>query len=208
MEEKLVTKDDLLNKLRAYSDTPDDDNIVYKQKIKDALLSNPTLLYLLHEKDLEVELFDEDGNINWEFDAATGKYKPLGEWDRYFGGKSNIRPYLFIPDTQTNVKHYNIGDDFLDLLQRLIDEGYCADYQKETHDLIKDHVKGGYVIAYRGEYAVGNHSNLDYAESVSYSLDYEEAKFFATRFNMLPAIHSIIGNSGFCAILNKKADNT
>ena len=41
MEEKLVTKDDLLNKLRAYSDVndnPDDDNIVYKQKIKDALL--------------------------------------------------------------------------------------------------------------------------------------------------------------------------
>lgn len=106
MEEKLVTKDDLLNKLRAYSDTPDDDNIVYKQKIKNALLSNPTLLYLLHEKDLEVELFDENGNINWEFDAATGKYKPLGEWDRYFGGESNIRPYLFIPDTQTNVKHY------------------------------------------------------------------------------------------------------
>ena len=31
MEEKLVTKDDLLNKLRAYSDTPDDDNIVYKK---------------------------------------------------------------------------------------------------------------------------------------------------------------------------------
>lgn len=27
-------------------------------------------------------------------------------------------------------------------------------------------------------------------------------------FNTLPAIHSIIGNSGFCAILNKKADNT
>ena len=109
MEEKLVTKDDLLNKLRAYSDVndnPDDDNIVYKQKIKDALLSNPALLYALHEKDLESELFDEDGNINWEFDEETNKYKPLGEWDRYFGGNSNIRPYLFIPDTQTEVKHY------------------------------------------------------------------------------------------------------
>ncbi|MFR3158510.1 MAG: hypothetical protein ACLTOK_09570 [Anaerobutyricum soehngenii] len=109
MEEKLVTKDDLLNKLRAYSDVndnPDDDNIVYKQKIKDALLSNPALLYALHEKDLESELFDENGNINWEFDEETNKYKPLGEWDRYFGGNSNIRPYLFIPDTQTDVKHY------------------------------------------------------------------------------------------------------
>ncbi|NSK09073.1 hypothetical protein G7B22_11455 [Blautia sp. MSK.20.9] len=27
-------------------------------------------------------------------------------------------------------------------------------------------------------------------------------------WELLPAIHSIIGNSGFCAILNKKADNT
>ena len=88
------------------NDNPDDDNIVYKQKIKDALLSNPALLYALHEKDLESELFDEDGNINWEFDEETNKYRPLGEWDRYFGGNSNIRPYLFIPDTQTDVKHY------------------------------------------------------------------------------------------------------
>lgn len=87
---------------------------------------------------------------------------------------------------------YNIGEDFLDLLQKLIDEGYCADYQKKTHDLIRIHVKEGYVIAYRGEYAVGDHSNLDYAESVSYSLDYEEAKFFATRFNMLPLEKSVV----------------
>ena len=29
MEEKLVTKDDLLNKLRAYNNTPDDENILY-----------------------------------------------------------------------------------------------------------------------------------------------------------------------------------
>ena len=48
------------------------------------------------------------------------------------------------------------------------------------------------MIAYRGEYAVGDHSNLDYAESVSYSLDYEEAKFFATRFNMLPLEKSVV----------------
>ena len=36
----------------------------------------------------------------------TNEYEPLGEWDRYFGSGSNIRPYLFIPDTQTEVKHY------------------------------------------------------------------------------------------------------
>ena len=106
MAEKLVTKNDLLNKLRAYSKTPDDDNIVYKKKIEKALLSNPCLLYALNEKKLESELFDDDGNINWEWNEELGEYEPLGEWDRYFGGTSNIRPYLFIPDTQTEVRHY------------------------------------------------------------------------------------------------------
>lgn len=106
MAEKLVTKDDLLNKLRAYKTTPDDENIQYKKKIEKALMLNPCLLYALNEKSLESELFDDDGNINWEWNEDTKEYEPLGEWDRYFGGTSNIRPYLFIPDTQTEVKHY------------------------------------------------------------------------------------------------------
>lgn len=52
MEEKLVTKDDLLNKLRAYSDVndnPDDDNIVYKQKSK-MLFYQTQLSYMLSMK--------------------------------------------------------------------------------------------------------------------------------------------------------------
>lgn len=106
MEEKLVTKNDLLNKLRAYKTTPDDENIQYKKKIEKALMLNPCLLYALNEKSLESELFDDYGNINWEWNEETKEYEPLGEWDRYFGGTSNIRPYLFIPDTQTEVKHY------------------------------------------------------------------------------------------------------
>lgn len=106
MAEKLVTKNDLLNKLRAYKNTPDDENIQYKKKIEKALMLNPCLLYALNEKSLESELFDDDGNINWEWNEETKEYEPLGEWDRYFGGTSNIRPYLFIPDTQTEVKHY------------------------------------------------------------------------------------------------------
>ena len=106
MAEKLVTKNDLLNKLRAYRTTPDDENIQYKKKIEKALMLNPCLLYALNEKSLESELFDDDGNINWEWNKETKEYEPLGEWDRYFGGTSNIRPYLFIPDTQTEVKHY------------------------------------------------------------------------------------------------------
>lgn len=106
MAEKLVTKNDLLDKLRAYKTTPDDENIQYKKKIEKALMLNPCLLYALNEKLLESELFDDNGNINWEWNEELGEYEPLGEWDRYFGSNSNIRPFLFIPDTQTEVKHY------------------------------------------------------------------------------------------------------
>ena len=106
MAEKLMTKNDLLDKLRAYKTTPDDENIQYKKKIEKALMLNPCLLYALNEKSLESELFDDDGNINWEWNEEKKEYEPLGEWDRYFGSNSNIRPFLFIPDTQTEVKHY------------------------------------------------------------------------------------------------------
>ena len=106
MSEKLVTKDDLLNKLRAYKTTPDDENIQYKKKIEKALMLNPCLLYTLNEKSLESELFDDDGNINWKWNEDTKEYEPIGELERYFGSNSNIRPFLFIPDTQTEVKHY------------------------------------------------------------------------------------------------------
>lgn len=102
MSEILTTKEELLDKLRAYADTPDDDNIRYKEKIHDALLSNAELLYALNNEELESELFDEDDNLL--IDEKTGEL--LGEVDRYFGDNSNIRPYLFIPDTQTDVKHY------------------------------------------------------------------------------------------------------
>ena len=101
MSDFITTKEELLNKLRAYADTPDDDNIRYKEKIHDALLSNAELLYALNNEELESELFDGD-KLN--IDEETGEL--LGEVDRYFGDNSNIRPYLFIPDTQTDVKHY------------------------------------------------------------------------------------------------------
>ena len=106
MAEILKTKDDLLNKLRAYGTNPDDENIQYKKKIEKALLSNPCLLYALNEKSLESELFNDSGDINAEWNEEKQEYEPLGEWDRYFGSNSNIRPFLFIPDTQTDVKHY------------------------------------------------------------------------------------------------------
>ena len=125
MGEILTIKKDLLDKLRAYADNPDDDNIRYKKKIHDELLSNPYLLYALNESTLYNELFDPSDKEHWVYDEdkkiyvptdecriygqidnKTGKYELLGEVDRYFGDNSNIRPYLFIPDTQTDVKHY------------------------------------------------------------------------------------------------------
>ena len=107
--EKLLTKDELLQKLRAYTYTPDDDVIRYKQKIKEKLLKCPELLYALNNKNLESELFNPDGTINAEYDE-TGEITPLGEWDRYF--PYNIRPYIYIPETQAftdNFLCYTVG---------------------------------------------------------------------------------------------------
>jgi hypothetical protein len=128
MIEKLNTKKDLLEKLRAYNTNPDDETIRYKKKIEHALLSNPCLLYALNESTLYDQLFDpndkehwqydkernlyiptDNCKINWELNEDTGEYEPLGEWDRYFSDTSrnaNIRPYLFIPDAQTEARHY------------------------------------------------------------------------------------------------------
>lgn len=101
MGDILITKEDLLNKLRAYADTPDDDNIRIKEQIKDTFLNCPELLYAIHNKELESELFDEDENLNIDEDGNL-----TGEVDRYFGENANIRPFLFIPETQDEVKNY------------------------------------------------------------------------------------------------------
>ena len=114
MSEFLTTKEDLLDKLRAYANNPDDDNIKYKDIIRKALLKCPELLYALNNNELEPELFDEDGNLL--IDKDTGEL--LGEVDRYFGDNSNIRPSLFIPDTQTTVNSYVCYQVMFDELPR------------------------------------------------------------------------------------------
>ena len=114
MSDVLTTKEDLLNKLRAYAYTPDDDNTKYKNIIRKALLNCPELLYALNNNELERELFDEDGNLL--IDKDTGEL--LGEVDRYFGDNSNIRPSLFIPDTQTTVNSYVCYQVMFDELPR------------------------------------------------------------------------------------------
>ena len=100
--ELLKTKDDLLNKLRAYTETPDDDSIRYKELIKKSLLNCPELLYSLNSKELESEFFDEAGNLL--IAEVTGEL--TGEVGNYFGGNSLIRPYLFLPEPQTRVVNY------------------------------------------------------------------------------------------------------
>lgn len=95
------TKDEMLEKLQGYAINPDDDNIRIKNQIYDILLHCPELLYALHNEELESELFDENGNLNID------EYgEPLGQWDLYFGKDSNIKPYLYIPNTQTDMRHY------------------------------------------------------------------------------------------------------
>ena len=114
MNENLTTKEKLLSKLRAYANTPDDDNIKYKNIIKNALLNCPELLYSLHDEELESELFDDNGNLY--MNEETGEL--LGDVDRYFGDNSYIRPSLFIPDTQTTVNSYVCYQVMFDELPR------------------------------------------------------------------------------------------
>ena len=100
MEERTITYDftnktELLNKLQSYADTPDSDNIHFKELIKDKLLHCPELLYAIHNTDLEDQLFDKRGNLLTD-----------GEWSLYFGDNSNIRPRVFIPQTQDSANCY------------------------------------------------------------------------------------------------------
>ncbi|MFR3658988.1 MAG: hypothetical protein ACLTWK_12055 [Eisenbergiella sp.] len=92
---EIINRNDLLDKLRIYSSAPDDENIKYKEKIRQALLKCPELLYAIHEPRFEKMLFNDDGSINYD-----------GEWDLYFGTSSNIRPYLYIPDSQDEVHNF------------------------------------------------------------------------------------------------------
>ncbi len=99
--EAFKTKNDLLDKLRSYAKTPDDDIIQYKTKIKNALLKCPEFLYSLNSKELETELFDENGDLLIDEDGNL-----LGEVDRYFGDNSLIRDALYFPQSQTSVNTY------------------------------------------------------------------------------------------------------
>ena len=78
-----MDRDAIIKKMLAYKDTLDDDNIRWKEKIKQALLECDELIYALNNEELEKKGADND---------------------EYFG--INIRPYLLFPDSQTEVSNY------------------------------------------------------------------------------------------------------
>ena len=158
-----------------------------------------------------LDMFDEDIDkfLDMSVDFSLTQEDYYGEFSKmclkYL--ESSIIPYLLCRELiieeypcekyymQMLMKVYSffsIGDDFLEILKQLIDDGYYKEYQKRAHEIIKEHIKDNYIVAYRGEFAVGEQGNLDYKQSVSYSLDYEQAKFFATRFKMLPLTKSVV----------------
>lgn len=158
-----------------------------------------------------LDMFDEDIDkfLDMSVDFSLTQEDYYGEFSKmclkYL--ESSIIPYLLCRELiieeypcekyymQMLMKVYSffsIGDDFLEILKQLIDGGYCKEYQKKAHEIIKEHIKDNYIVAYRGEFAVEEQGNLDYKQSVSYSLDYEQAKFFATRFKMLPLTKSVV----------------
>ncbi len=114
MQEQLKTKTDLLGKLKAYRETTDDYVTWFKCKIREKLLLCPELLYALNRKDLEQELFDEQGNIKAKFNDKGEILGPEGEWDLYYrqGAIREYIPYIEnVPDNTRNFLFYDVSFD-------------------------------------------------------------------------------------------------
>ena len=79
---KYLTEDDI-KILRHYKNKPDEDNVRYKEIIKDKLLNNNRIIYLLNDEELI------------ESDAGN---------DEYFG--TCILPYFLIAPVQHKVRHF------------------------------------------------------------------------------------------------------
>lgn len=84
-----------LAELRNYRNVPDEDNIRYKQIIKEKLIESNKLIYLLHDKELE------------EAEAEPSDY--IGEI---------ILPFYLIPNTQTKVRNYLCFETSFDYVSR------------------------------------------------------------------------------------------
>ena len=82
--------------LRAYRNIPNEDDVRYKQVIKEMLISNNKIIYLLHNEELEKAGVDND---------------------EYLG--NNILPYYLIHPTQTEVKNFICFETSFDEVSRL-----------------------------------------------------------------------------------------
>lgn len=91
--ENLTTQNEILAKLRAYKDNPDDLIIRYKEKIRCNLLNCPELLWALGWEEYEQEIITSGGTINTD-----------GDRDVYYNNA--IKPALFIPDAQDKARTY------------------------------------------------------------------------------------------------------
>jgi len=79
----VMTKEDILNSLRKYKESIDDDNIYFKELIKKTLLKSDKLIYVLNNKEL--------------LDAEAGN-------DEYFN--ISIFPYLKVPEIDSKVSNF------------------------------------------------------------------------------------------------------
>lgn len=76
-----LTQEEILSELRAYKETSDDDNIRFKEIIKQKLLNNQKIIHVIHNTNL-----NED------------------EPDAYFG--INIKPFILLPEVQDEPMNY------------------------------------------------------------------------------------------------------
>lgn len=84
-----------LQELRNYRNMPDEDDIRYKQIIKDKLIGSNKIIYLLHNAELEKAGAEPEDYLN-----------------------EVILPYYLVPGTQTSVKNYLCYETSFDYVSR------------------------------------------------------------------------------------------
>ena len=90
----LITKEEL-RQLRDYCNRPDEDDVRYKQIIKQKLIEDNKIIYLLDDKELE------------EAEAEAEEYLGI-----------SILPMFIIPGTQTSVRNYLCYETSFDYVSR------------------------------------------------------------------------------------------
>ena len=84
-----------LRRLRDYRNIADEDDVRYKQIIKDKLIGSEEVIYLLHDKTMEDQGAEPEDYIN-----------------------ERILPYYYVPSTQTKVGNYLCFETSFDYVSR------------------------------------------------------------------------------------------